>query len=61
MGDTQVACNPLNSRRVPVAIEQPENKDLREKESILRSTKYTEPAENNCQKPTSPTKSQKIT
>ena len=28
------------------------------KESKLRSTKYTEPVENNCQKPMSPTKTQ---
>jgi hypothetical protein len=57
MGDTQVACNPLNTRRVPIAIE-PENADSCAKESILRTTKYTESAENNCQKPTSPNKTQ---
>ena len=58
MGDTQVACNPLNTRRVPITIEQPENADSCAKESILRSTKYTEPVENNFQKPTSPTQTQ---
>jgi hypothetical protein len=58
MGDNQVACNPLNSRKVPITIEQPENVDSCAKESILRSSKYTEPVEKNCQKTKSPTKTQ---
>ena len=39
-------------------MEQPENADSCAKESILRFTKYTEPVENNFQKPTSPTQTQ---
>ena len=56
--DTHVDCNPLNSRRVPITIEQPENVDLCEKEFILRSAQYTEPIDNNFRSPKSPTKTQ---
>jgi hypothetical protein len=58
MGDTQMACNPLNTWRIPITREQTENEDLSEKESIMSSTQYIEPVDNNFQKPKSPTKTQ---
>lgn len=58
LGDTQVGCNPLNTRRVPITIEHQENTDLCAKESILRFTPNTEPDEKISQESKSPAKTQ---
>ena len=73
VGDTHVANNPTNTRKVPIRIEQPENADLCKKENVnksdfgkqekspkseLKSTEYTGTVQNDCTKPDSPSKTQ---